>query len=176
MEYVNIKMVGDTNTVRYLLKKEGKRILYVIGINPSTANEEKPDRTIVRVMGFADKNGYDGFAMINLYPQRSTRPYNLHRELCVEMYEKNLSVIKELFNNVQSPTILLAFGNNIGIRKYLKDCFGEIVSILQPCSPQWKQIGNLTRLGNPRHPLYARYGSFAEFDVKQFLTSHSVSL
>ena len=27
-------MKGDANTVRYLLKKEGKRILYVIGINP----------------------------------------------------------------------------------------------------------------------------------------------
>ena len=42
MEYKNILMKGDANTVRYLLKKEGKRILYVIGINPSTANETKP--------------------------------------------------------------------------------------------------------------------------------------
>ena len=40
MEYKNISMVGDVDTVRYLLKKEGKRILYVIGINPSTANEK----------------------------------------------------------------------------------------------------------------------------------------
>lgn len=85
------------NTVRYLLKKEGKRILYVIGINPSTANETKPDRTLGRVMGFAEENGFDGFAMVNLYPQRSTRPYNLHQELCVEMHKNNLSVIKELF-------------------------------------------------------------------------------
>ncbi len=69
-------MKGDANTVRYLLKKEGKRILYVIGINPSTANQEKPDRTIRRVMGFAEDNGFDGFAMINLYPQRSTLPYH----------------------------------------------------------------------------------------------------
>lgn len=108
-------MVGDVDTVRYLLKKEGKRILYVIGINPSTANEEKSDRTIGRVMGFAEANGFDGFAMINLYPQRSTRPYNLHHELCIEMHKNNLSVIKELFSDVYSPTILLAFGNNIGI-------------------------------------------------------------
>ena len=169
MDYNNIKMIGDADTVRYVLKKDGKRILYIIGINPSTANEEKPDRTIGRVMGFAENNGYDGFAMINLYPQRSTRPFNLHRELCVEMHKNNLSSIKELFNNVQSPTILLAFGNNIGIRKYLKECFRDIVSVLQSHSPQWKQIGNPTGLGNPRHPLYARNDSFTDFDVQQYL-------
>ena len=169
MEYKNIKMVGDTETVRYLLKKEGKRILYVIGINPSTANEEKPDRTIGRVMRFAEDNGFDGFAMINLYPQRSTRPYNLHRELCVEMHRNNLLAIEELFYDVQSPTVLLAFGNNIRIRRYLKDCFRDIVSIIQQYSPQWKQIGNLTGLGNPRHPLYARKESLRDFDVQQYL-------
>ena len=169
MEYNNIKMVGDANNVRYYLKKDGKRILYVIGINPSTANEEKPDRTIGRVMGFADDNEYDGFAMINLYPQRSTRPYNLHRELCVEMHEKNLSAIKELFNDVKSPTVLLAFGNNIKIRKYLRECLRDIVSIIQPHSPQWKQIGNPTGLGNPRHPLYARKDSLTDFDIQQYL-------
>lgn len=172
MEYNNIIMKGDAHTVRYLLKKEGKRILYVIGINPSTANEEKPDRTIGRVMGFAEENGFDGFAMINLYPQRSIRPYNLHQELCIEMHNNNLSAIKELFCDVYSPTILLAFGNNIGIRKYLKDCFRDIVSILQPHSPQWKQIGNLTGLGNPRHPLYARNDSFKDFDVQQYLKTN----
>ena len=107
--------------------------------------------------------------MVNLYPQRSTRPYNLHQELCVEMHKNNLSVIKELFCEVHSPTILLAFGNNIGIRSYLKDCFRDIVSILQPHSPQWKQIGNLTGLGNPRHPLYARNDCFKDFDVQQYL-------
>lgn len=169
MKYNNISMVGDMDSVRYLLKKESKRILYVIGINPSTANKEKPDRTISRVMGFAEDNGFDGFAMINLYPQRSTRPYNLHRELCVEMHKNNLSTIKELFCDVKSPTILLAFGNNIGIRRYLKDCFRDIVSILQPHSPQWKQIGNLTGQGNPRHPLYARKDPFRDFDVQQYL-------
>lgn len=169
MEYKNISIVGNTDSVRYLLKKEGKQILYVIGINPSTANEEKPDRTIGRVMGFAEENGFDGFAMINLYPQRSTRPYNLHQELCVKMHKNNLSAIKELFCDVHSPTILLAFGNNIGIRRYLKDCFRDIVSILQSHSPQWQQIGNLTRLGNPRHPLYARNDPFRDFDVQQYL-------
>lgn len=169
MEYNNIKMVGDVNTVRYVLRKEGKRILYVIGINPSTANEQKPDRTIRRVMGFAENNGYDSFAMINIYPQRCTRPQNLHKELCVDMHLKNISAIKELFGNIQSPTILLAFGNNIGIRKYLKECFRDIVSVLQPHSPQWKQIGNLTGLGNPRHPLYARNDPFTDFDMQQYL-------
>lgn len=169
MTYENISMVGDANTVRYLLKKDGRRILYVIGLNPSTANEEKPDRTMKKVMVFADKNGFDGFAMINLYPQRSTLPDNLHTELCAEIHKNNLTVIKDIFKDTLSPTILLAFGNNIGIRKYLKECFRDITGILQPHSPQWKQIGNPTNLGHPRHPVRVPYVNLTDFDIEQYL-------
>ena len=56
--------------------------MYVIGINPSTANEEKPDRTIGRVMGFAEENGFDGFAMINLYPQETGAGRRFPRKEC----------------------------------------------------------------------------------------------
>ena len=134
MKYENIKMIGDETTVRYVLENQSKRILYVIGINPSTANEKTPDPTMRRVMAFAENNGFDGFAMLNLYPQRSKHPWELHQERCDELHKNNLEAIKSLFINVQSPTILLAFGNNIGIRSYLKDCLRDIVGIIQPIS------------------------------------------
>lgn len=169
MKYENIKMIGDETTVRYVLENQSKRILYVIGINPSTANEKTPDPTMRRVMAFAENNGFDGFAMLNLYPQRSKHPWELHQERCDELHKNNLEAIKSLFINVQSPTILLAFGNNIGIRSYLKDCLRDIVGIIQPLCPQWKQIGNPTKWGNPRHPLYARYVPLENFDVEAYL-------
>ncbi len=157
MEYDNIAMIGDMENVRYMLKKEGTHILYVIGLNPSTADNEKPDPTIRKVMGFAEINGFDGFAMFNIYPQRSTNPDGLHRECDDGLHSKNLSIIQAEFCNIRQPVILLAYGNAIETRNYLKTCLRDITDLLQPLHPQWKQIGALTRLGHPRHPLYARY-------------------
>ena len=50
-------------------------MLYVFGINPSTATESRPDPTMRKIIGFAIRNGFEGFAMMNLYPLRSTNPY-----------------------------------------------------------------------------------------------------
>lgn len=68
MDWLNIKMIGNTGRLRYVLSKPGKNVLFVIGVNPSTANEEKPDPTMRKVIGFAEVNGFDGFVMLNLYP------------------------------------------------------------------------------------------------------------
>jgi len=169
MKYENIIMKGDTNCVRYLLEKKGDKMLFFIGINPSTANEENPDPTIKRVMGFAESNACDGFAMLNLYPQRSTNPNSLHKESCPELHSQNLTIYKELFVNTRNPIVVVAFGNNICIRKFLKDCLRDIAKVLSPYHPQWKRIGELTCKGNPRHPLYARYEPLQDFDIVSYL-------
>ena len=57
MKYENITMIGDNDKVRYLLKKEGSKPLVVIGVNPSTANDDRPDATMTRVLGIAERNG-----------------------------------------------------------------------------------------------------------------------
>ena len=71
MKYENVKMVGDNDKARYVLRKDGERPLIVVGLNPSTANEAKADATMARVMGIAERNGFDSFIMLNLY--RRTR-------------------------------------------------------------------------------------------------------
>ena len=65
------KQIGDAE-VRYALIQKGNRMLFVVGLNPSTADTEKPDPTMQSVMRIAEYNGYDGFVMINLYPKRAT--------------------------------------------------------------------------------------------------------
>lgn len=45
-----------------------------IGLNPSTANETNPDRTITRVQNFAKDLGYGGFFMLNLFAIVSSKP------------------------------------------------------------------------------------------------------
>ena len=45
-----------------------------IGLNPSTADETANDLTITKCKGFAERFGYDGIFMFNLYAYRATNP------------------------------------------------------------------------------------------------------
>ena len=169
MKYENISMQGDKNNVRYLLEKKGKRTLFVLGINPSTADESHPDNTIRRVMGFAEREGFDGFAMINVYPQRCTNPNFLHLCRIDKLHQQNLQIITNSISKQPNPTILVAFGNLILKRSYLKECFIDIADAISLYHPRWKQIGELTKSGNPRHPLMAKYKPLVDFDIENFL-------
>ena len=171
--YNFITMKTDADNVRYSLERKGKRMLYVFGVNPSTATDKKPDRTMQKVLGFAERNGFDGFAMMNLYPLRSTNPYALSKVMDEGLHQRNLAEIKKVMSNSRNPVILLAFGDAIGVAPYLKKCLKDIVTTLQPLCPQWKQIGIPTKLGNPRHPSRAAYSlGVCDFDIKAFTQKH----
>ena len=168
--YKEITMEADGDNIRFVLLKSGERMLYVFGVNPSTATESRPDPTMRKIIGFAIRNGFEGFAMMNLYPLRSTNPYDLPKEIDEELHQRNLAAIKEVFGNKRNPEVLLAFGNSICAASYLRNCLRDIVAILQPLCPKWKQIGNLTKKGNPRHPSRASYSlELEDFDVTRYL-------
>ena len=61
------------NSARYILGEAGRKPLVCVGINPSTAEPNNLDRTLTNVRRFSELNGYDGWLMLNVYPQRSTR-------------------------------------------------------------------------------------------------------
>ena len=169
MKYENIIMDGDETAVRFSLVKPGKRQLVVLGVNPSRATDTKPDPTMTKVMGFAERNGFDGFVMLNLYPQRSTDLNGLHEMPDADLCRRNLQAIREAIAGMERPTVLVAFGNAIGKRAYLKTCLRDIVALLLPLHPQWKQIGQPTASGNPRHPSRAGYVELADFDMDAYL-------
>lgn len=166
---MNIKMIGDTSNVRYVLKKEGQKMLVVIGVNPSKATENISDPTMTKIIGFAKYNGFDGFIMLNLYPQRCTNPNGLDKEINTEMHNENLKYIASEISNIESPHVLLAFGNAIETRQYLKKCLSEIISLFTLKNPQWLQIGTLTKRGNPRHPSRTGYCTFLSLDINNHL-------
>ena len=168
MRYDNVSMIGNADSVRFLLYKKGKRVLFVLGINPSTANESIPDNTIRKVMGFAEREGFDGFAMINVYPQRCTNPNLLHSTCDEKLHQQNLATIVDIIGRNHNPIILVAFGNLISKRKYLKECFRDIANALSTYNPKWKQIGDLTKQGNPKHPLMAKYQPLRDFDIDAY--------
>ena len=171
MEYKITQMVGD-ESCRYVLANGGHKPLVVIGVNPSTANESKSDQTMRKVMGFAERNGYDGFVMLNLYPQRSTDFSGVHGERNEELHQKNLEAIRSFFETHNQLDVLAAWGEKIGKRSYLKDCLRDIVSVLQEGERRvtWMQIGALTNTGHPRHPSRPGYNcGLGTFDVVCYL-------
>lgn len=121
MEYKDVKMLAEGDTVRYALIKEGKSMLYVFGVNPSTATDKKSDPTMRKVVNFAKYNGFNGFAMMNLYPLRSTNPHALPKVINEELHQRNLAEIKKVVGQENNPVILLAFGDAIDDAPYLKN-------------------------------------------------------
>lgn len=157
-------MLGD-DKVRYVLKKEGKNPLIVLGINPSTADDVRPDRTMTRVCGFADKMGFDGFVMLNVYPLRTPKIEELPGELNIDLHQNNLSHIVKEISKIENPTILVAHGNSISKKKYLRLCLKDILKELtQFKGAKFIQLGDLTNEGNPRHPLMSR----ADIEIKEY--------
>lgn len=71
---------SDDRRYRYALSRvwdPSKPMMMFIGLNPSTADETKLDPTMRRVVGFADREGYGGFWMGNLFAFRATDPLDM---------------------------------------------------------------------------------------------------
>ena len=159
MKYDITKMVGDER-VRYSLTHKGDNPMIVIGINHSPADKDKPDATMRRVMGFAERYGFDSFVMLNVYPLRATNPAALPQECDAELHTANIREIVNVVSSHPGASILLAYGGNINSRKYLRPCLRDIVEAIKPYSPKYFQIGTaLNRDGSPKHPLMAPYSS-----------------
>ena len=156
---------------RFALEQKGEKMLFVIGLNPSTADEKQADRTMSKVMRFAEENGYDGYVMFNLTAERTPDPKKLSKELNEAMHQLNLKKITELAERYPDADVLPAFGNGIGSKRYLRSCFRDICRILQQHPRAWKYIA-LTKYGHPKHPLYLSLElPFQPFDIEIYIKS-----
>ena len=70
-----------TDTARYILGERSENMVACIGVNPSTARPNALDNTLRSVKRISKFNGFDGWVMYNVYPQRATDPYQLHSQI-----------------------------------------------------------------------------------------------
>ncbi len=160
---------GDT--ARFILGKSGNNKLYVIGLNPSTANRKKADTTVAKVEKVAQHTGYDGFVMANLYPLRTTDPLELPVKHDVRLLRRNISVIVDSFGE-QAPVIWAAWGVNISARPYLRQACVVLHREVANRGGYWLHYGKLSQHGHPRHPSRLSYQwSFADFDMAAYLVA-----
>lgn len=156
---------SDNNT-RYLLGKIGKRNALFIGINPSKADSIIPDPTIKKIIGFANYNRYDGWFVVNIYPQRSTNPTDLHKKLDISIVKKNKKIIEKLLRDVQINAIVACWGRLIISRYFLRGILLDIVKLKGLDKNKWVCIGK-TLDGTPKHPSRHKYTKFKHFSLNK---------
>lgn len=160
-------------SARFVLGTVGENPLVCFGINPSTAAPNAPDRTVGRVTRFAADNGFDSWTMLNVYPQVSTDPKGLHLDHDDELKAENQRHITTIVQG--RPTLLAAWGSLVDSRPYLRMLLRDILQITMAAGAQWVSLGEPTKDGHPRHPLYLRADTpLVPFDMAEYLAGVSV--
>jgi hypothetical protein len=139
---------------RYALTRtwdERRPLGLIIGLNPSTADEHALDNTLRRCIRFANREGWGGFWMANLFALRATQPAVMKKHPA-PVGEPLYAVTPELppttFNDGRcSPRIICAWGADGGHR----DRDLAVLSMLDGF--ELRSLGT-TKGGYPNHPLY----------------------
>ena len=143
-------IISRCEKYRYKLTRtwdeDKKKVLFIM-LNPSTANHVQNDLTTIRCINFAEKWGYGGIMIGNIYPFRAKRPKDLRKWLNDFIYSDGHGATKT--NEVhakemaeQADMIVCAWGcNHPGIPEWV-DELGDLF-YLELCKD------NIT----PKHPL-----------------------
>lgn len=122
--------------------------LVVLGMNPSYANESISDTTVNRAAGASVELGYDGWVMLNLYPERATRPKELGA-FNQNLSDENCRAIARVVTTLGVREIFGAWGNppNATIRRAKP----AVLSTLSHLGVRIFYFGELTTKDEPRH-------------------------
>lgn len=132
--------------------------------------QKKLDYTSNRVKSISKRHGFDGWAIINLYPERSLHPNKLSRILDKEAHEQNMEEIKLLLEKYNPESVWVAWGTSIEKRKYLKFCLNDITQLLLKNNVKCLHLGDLTNEGHPKHPRIAMNNdNFYNFDIGNYI-------
>ena len=137
-------IISQDNKYRYQLSRiwdeEKPKVLFIM-LNPSTADADRDDPTIRRVMNFAKSWGYGGVFVGNLYAFRSTDPKVL-RYTDDPIGEDNIQHIQSLIGLTER--VIYAWGNNQKEPEWLCDLVDTPYCI------------DISKKGIPKHPLYLK--------------------
>ena len=112
-------VISKCEKYRYKLTRtwdEDKGKVLFIMLNPSTANHIENDLTTIRCINFAEKWGYGGIMIGNIYPFRAKRPKDLRKWLNTsnnglwEHREGNIDAVHQMAD--QADLIVCAWGCN----------------------------------------------------------------
>lgn len=121
-----------------------KGFVNFVGLNPSTADATKDDKTIETCVAFAKRWGYGGIIMTNAFAFRATNPEELSKNenIVGDENDTHLKAAQE-----KAEITVLAWGDNI---LQHRERLEELKNILKPPFHCITKLKN----GHPGHPLY----------------------
>lgn len=117
-----------------------------IGLNPSTADEQKLDPTLTRIRGFSEREGFDGFLMTNIFGFRATNP----KEMLACADPNGPENDQALLDAADRCEMIVAAWGAHGVHQDR----GTAVAKLLSKHKLW--CLGMTQAGHPRHPLYVK--------------------
>jgi hypothetical protein len=145
-------------TYRYVLWRVWDPFLPVmvwVMLNPSTASAELDDPTIRKCRGFAQRQGYGGIIVVNLFAFRSTKPDILRNRLLSHIKgPDNLACMEAVAKISGAKRLWCGWGAS------LPELTKPRVAELCPFLVQFSLLCfGTSKDGSPRHPLMLPYAS-----------------
>lgn len=156
-------VLSDDEVYRYYLTRNWnpehivRRTLGVIMLNPSTADAFTDDRTIKKVMGYADQWGYNSISVANIFAYRTPYPADLKYVTDDQRCgPDNAYYIWQVFTDAHDK-ILCGWGSNALAAPHIPGFWYYFCKFSESSGAQ-KQLVSVktTNKGMPMHPLYQR--------------------
>jgi hypothetical protein len=168
---------------RYVIGVSGSNPLYVIAMNPSIADHEVFDQTVIKLFGMAYLWGFDGCILFNLCPLREPDSLKLEEILDEDKRIKNLEMIT---SSIPAGSTVLATWGDVSKNKVLSNSVKDIYTNLKDKCLSWKCVSytdrkvgkdfpsfkkeGLTKTGHPRHVSYLKQsGEFLDFNIDKYV-------
>jgi hypothetical protein len=144
---------SDCMRYRYRLSRiwlpHKPKVCFVM-LNPSTANHDILDPTVTRCKKRAQKLGYGGLEVVNIFALRSTDPKELYKVSDPVGPENFASISEALSECAIAICAWGSHGNLLNVGSIIKDCINQFF-------PGKSHYLKLNSDGSPAHPLYLPY-------------------
>lgn len=152
-------VISPCGKYRYSLSRiwdhSADQIIFV-GLNPSTADADKDDPTIRKLVAYSKRWGYGGFTIVNIFAYRSTDPallLTLDKTTAIGelngMYLRKYLGQQIIDKKKYFPEVVIMWGT----KGYIHDQHKSILEWLQFLE-QELHCFELSKDGYPKHPLY----------------------
>ena len=123
-----------------------------VGLNPSGASSTEADATLIRVYGFAKREGFGSLLMLNLFSARATEPAELLTYPGRPGYGRYVAEEARREHDAGS-VVVLAFGAppSGALLPVYRERRDQVLDLLDGV-PVW--CLGVSKNGSPRHPLY----------------------
>ena len=144
---------NDSEDRRFLLwrsREKGHGIVTFILLNPSTADENKNDPTVLRCWTRAQALGFKTMLLTNLFSFRSTNPKGIQIDRDGDLLENTVTIRRCA---VRSNLVICAWGNHGKLERRGHQILGGLRG-----SGIDVHVFGISKQGEPIHPLYLPYG------------------